>query len=203
MSGRLQRFTAGERVTHWLVALSFVYVALTGLSLWSHRIYWLSDVLGGGVAVRRWHPWVGVAFAVTLGVMFLRWAKAMRLSPEDRSWLRKAHRYAVHDDSDLPEPGKFNGGQKALFWLQSVACVVLLASGLALWIPAEFPRTLVLWAVLIHPVAALLSMAGIIVHIYMGTLGVPGALTSMVRGWVTSAWARAHHPKWHREISRR
>ena len=58
-------------------------------------------------------------------------------------------------------------------------------------------------AVLIHPVAAIVAITGIIVHIYMGTLAIPGALRSMTRGWATEGWAAAHRPKWYREISKR
>jgi formate dehydrogenase subunit gamma len=65
------------------------------------------------------------------------------------------------------------------------------------------PRGLRLAAVLVHPAVAVVSIAGIILHIYMGTAAVPGALRGMVSGWVTDAWARAHHPKWHREVVKR
>ena len=70
-SEKIARFSMKERVIHWLAALSFLYAALTGLSLWTPQLYWLSSVFGGGVAVRWGHPWGGTLFAVVLGVMFL------------------------------------------------------------------------------------------------------------------------------------
>lgn len=198
-----QRFDVRERVVHWLAALSFAYAALSGLALWSPRLYWLAAVLGGGATVRGWHPWGGVVFALVLGVMFQRWAGQMRLDADDRRWLRLAHRYARHDDADLPESGRFNAGQKVLFWTQSLSALLLLASGIVLWLPEMMPRDLRLAAILVHPLAAVVSIGAIIVHIYMGTAGVPGAFRSMIRGWVTPGWARAHHAKWHRRISGR
>lgn len=196
----IERFSFTERAVHWMSAISFLYAALTGLALWTPALFWLSDVLGGGVAVRRWHPWGGVVFALALGLMFRQWARQMRLDADDRTWLKNTHRYAVHDDEGLPEPGRFNAGQKMLFWVQSVATLFLLASGVVLWLPEMMPRALRLAAILIHPAVALVALLGIIVHIYMGTVAVPGAFRGMIEGWVRSGWARAHHPKWYREV---
>ena len=195
----IERFTVAERLVHWLVALSFLYAALSGLALWSPRLYWLAAVFGGGSTVRGWHPWAGVIFAVVFAAMFRAWRAQMRLDAADREWLRQARRYAVHDEAGMPEAGRFNAGQKSLFWMQSASGVLLLASGVVLWWPEAMPRLLRLAAILVHPVAAAASIAGLIVHIYMGTAAVPGALRGMTRGWVTRSWARSHHPKWFRE----
>ena len=196
---RVLRFSVAERAVHWMTAFSFLYAALTGLALWSPSFFWLSSFFGGGEAVRRWHPWGGVAFAVALGLVFRNWSKDMRLDSEDRKWLRQAHRYAIHDEKGLPEAGRFNAGQKMLFWTQSIAALVLFASGVVLYWPELIPRGLRLTAILVHPSAAIVSMAGILIHIYMGTAAVPGALRGMIDGWVSEAWARAHHPRWYRE----
>jgi formate dehydrogenase subunit gamma len=200
---RLLRFTFRERAIHWGVAAFFLYSAFTGLSLWSPYLYWLSTVFGGGEAVRWGHPWGGVAFVLVLGAMFLNWSRDMRLQAEDKTWLRSAHRYAVHDDSALPEPGRFNAGQKMLFWSQSAAAFLLLGSGAVLWFPEATARELRLAAVLVHPLAAIASIAGVILHIYMATAATPGALRGMIEGWVPPRWAAVHHPKWFKEISKR
>ena len=203
MEQRIPRFDATERVVHWAAALAFLYVALTGLALWSHKLYWLAAVFGGGPTVRAMHPWGGVVFALMMALMFRRWAAPMRLDADDRLWLRKAHEYATHNAAGLPETGRFNGGQKMLFWLQSIAAILLLASGVVLWFPETMPRALRLAAVLIHPLAAIAAIGGIIVHIYMGTAAVPGAFRGMIQGWVRPGWAASHHPKWYRETQQR
>ncbi|MEX2263609.1 MAG: formate dehydrogenase subunit gamma [Bryobacteraceae bacterium] len=200
---KIPRFSFAERAVHWLTAISFLYAALTGLALWTPHLYWLASVFGGGNAVRWGHPWGGVFFAVVLALMFRSWAAQMRLDADDRVWLRKAHKYAMHEDAALPEAGRFNAGQKMLFWLQSVSTVALVASGLVLWWPETMPRAFRLAAVLVHPLAAICSIGGIIVHIYMGTAAVPEAFRGMIQGWVRPGWAAAHHPKWYREISKR
>jgi formate dehydrogenase subunit gamma len=202
-AGRVLRFSVAERVVHWMTAISFLYAALTGLALWSPSLFWLSNVFGGGDAVRRWHPWGGVVFAIALGLMFRNWSKDMKLDSDDRRWLRRAHRYAVHDENGLPPAGRFNAGQKVLFWTQSVSVLLLFASGIVLYWPELMPRGLRLAALVVHPPTAIVSIAGIILHIYMGTAAVPGALRGMIEGWVPEAWARAHHPRWYREIVKR
>ncbi len=199
----VKRFSYYERVVHWTVAITFVYMTLTGLPLWSPRLYWLAAVMGGGETVRAWHPWGGVVFSFALGLMFINWARHMLLDKDDRRWLMRAHKYAMHETSELPDAGRFNGGQKMMFWIQILLTVLLLASGIVLWWPESMPRPWRLAAILIHPASAVLSMGGIIVHFYMATFASPGSLRGMIRGWVDKDWATAHHPKWHREISQR
>jgi len=190
------------RVIHWAAAFAFVYAGLTGLALWSPRLYWLTWVFGGGETVRAWHPWSGVVFTLFLAAMSRGWASQMRLDGPDRRWLRQAHRYAVHDEEGLPEAGRFNAGQKMLFWVQCLSTLLLLASGIVLWWPQQMPRSLLLASILVHPAAAIVSIGAIIVHIYMGTAAVPGAFRGMISGWVRSEWAASHHPKWFRETTK-
>lgn len=203
MKRLLPRYNFLERSIHWLSALSFLYAAFTGLALWSHKLYWLAGVFGGGVTVRWAHPWSGVFFALVLGFMFRNWAAQMRLDAEDRVWLAKSHQYAMNQEEGLPLPGRFNAGQKMLFWLQSLAAIVLLVTGIVLWWPELMPRWARLTAILIHPAAALAAIALIILHVYMGSAAVPGAFRAMIRGEVSEGWAKAHHPKWLDEIRTR
>ncbi len=198
---KIVRFDLFERVVHWTVAISFVYVALSGLALWSPKLYWLAGLLGGGETIRAWHPWAGVAFSVALLLMFSRWASQMMLDADDRRWLMKSYKYAMHDEEGLPRAGRFNAGQKMMFWLQSICCLILLLSGLVLWFPESMSRGLRLTAILAHPLAALFSLGLIIIHLYMATIATPGSLRSMVHGWVTPGWAKTHHWKWFRKIS--
>jgi formate dehydrogenase subunit gamma len=202
IESKVTRFNVRERAVHWLVALTFLYAALTGLALWSPRLFWIASIFGGGTTVRAWHPWGGILFVLFFSSMFIAWKRQMRLDSDDRRWLRYAHRYAVHDERGLPEAGRFNAGQKSLFWVQSVNGVLLLLSGVVLWWPSSMPRLLRELAVLIHPVAAVIAIAGLIVHIYMGTAAVPEAFRGMIQGWVTPRWAASHHPKWYRDIDR-
>ncbi len=199
---KIHRFSVRERAVHWLAALTYVYAALSGLALWSPRLYWLSALFGGGPTVRGWHPWGGLLFVLFFALMFSAWIQPMRLDGDDRRWLRLARKYAAHDFEGLPEAGRFNAGQKMLFWTQAAAGILLVLSGVVLWWPESMPRALRELAVLVHPIMAILSIAGIILHIYMGTAAVPGSLRAMTQGWVTPSWAASHHAKWYRAIRR-
>jgi formate dehydrogenase subunit gamma len=203
-AGKIVRFSFTERLIHWTVALSFLYAALTGLALWSPRLYWLAAVFGGGVTIRGWHPLAGLIFLAVFAVLFALWRRQMRLDSDDRRWLKLAHRhrYAAHDYASLPEAGRFNGGQKSLFWMQAINGILLLASGIVLWWPESMARPLREAAILVHPIAAILSIGGLIIHIYMGTAATPGAFRAMTQGWVKPGWAASHHAKWDREIRR-
>ncbi|HEU0121531.1 MAG TPA: formate dehydrogenase subunit gamma [Bryobacteraceae bacterium] len=203
MKKPIERFTFAERASHWISALCFLYAAFTGLALWSPRLFWLSGVFGGGETVRAWHPWGGLFFFLALGVMFRRWFRQMYLDTDDQTWLAKSHLYAQNMEVDVPESGRFNAGQKMMFWLQSASAVFLLLSGIVIWFPEVAPRSLRLIAVLLHPVCAAVSMGGIMVHFYMSTFAVPGSLDAMIHGNVSEGWARSHHGKWYREVRQR
>jgi formate dehydrogenase subunit gamma len=201
-TNKIARFDFAERAVHWIVAFTFIYAALSGLSMWSRKLYWISAVLGGGVTVRALHPIIALMFAAAFTRMYFRWKRQMRLDADDRVWLASSHKYAINEEAGLPEPGKFNAGQKMMFWMQAAFTALLLLSGLVLWFPEYMPRPARLAAVLIHPLAAIGAIGGIIIHIYMGTAAVPGSIKAMVRGVVTPRWAAAHHPKWFREQQR-
>src|SRR4029077_16294596 len=102
------------------------------------------------------------------------------------------------DDSDV---GKYNGGQKLLFWAVSLGALGLFLSGLVMWFPMAFPALLREVSFLLHGVTFILFAVAIVFHIYLGTAAEPGTFGSMTRGMVTRAWARLHHPRWYREVT--
>lgn len=196
---RIPRFDAYERVMHWMSALSFLYATATGLAIWSPKLYFLASVFGGGFVIRGTHPWSGIVFSLVIGFMFQRWAKGMRLDADDRLWLTKLDKYATHQHHALPESGRFNAGQKMLFWSQVITALGLFITGFILWFPEWMPRQARLLSVLLHPLIAIGSIGGIMVHAYMGTAAVPQSMRAMLRGWVVPEWAQFHHPKWFRQ----
>lgn len=199
----IRRFTLKERMIHWVVGIGFVYLMLTGLALFTPHLYWLAYVLGGGTTIAKWHPIVGVLFLAALAWMFRMWRRDMKFDAQDREWLKNVGKYIRNQDEGLPEVGRFNPGQKQLFWLQAVSGVLLLLSGIPLWFPHSFPQWLRLVSILVHEVSALAAIGGFIVHIYMGTAVVSGSFSAMINGTVSRAWARAHHPRWYRQFESR
>ncbi len=190
------RYTLFERVLHWTVALTFLYLMLTGLGLFTPKLDWLLAVLGGGQVARAWHPVVGCVFAGAVLVQFAKWFKDLTIGPDDRVWLKRMRDYLAGRDANVPPTGRFNAGQKLLFWTQAVLGVVLLASGIPVWFPESFGRELRLWSIVVHSAAGVAAILSLVVHIYMATIVTKGALRAMTEGKVTEEWARHHHAKW-------
>lgn len=195
----IERYTVKERVIHWIAGLTYVYLLLTGLAFYSPNLWWIATMFGGGPVVRYWHPIAGLAFVVSVLWMYSEWGREMRMTAADRQWAAGIRYYVSHQDNKLPPVGKYNGGQKQFFWIMFFAALALLVSGMALWWTEAIPwnlRWIRFAAVLLHVTAFLASVAGFIVHVYMGTTVVKGGFTAMTRGKVTEQWARHHHPLW-------
>lgn len=196
---RVVRYTFRERLIHAIAALSYVYLLLTGLALWTPGLYWLAAMLGGGYLVRVLHPWAGLVFAGAVTYMYAIWRRDMRATAEDRAWRKAIGHYIRNEDKKVPPAWRFNYGQKQLFWLMVFGAAALLLSGLVLWFVASIPwelRYLRYAATLGHAVAALVTIGAFIIHLYMGIAVVPGGLSAIIHGDVTEQWARAHHPLW-------
>lgn len=197
----IRRYTFAERLLHWFVALTFIYLMLSGFALGYPRMSWLYDVLGGGQTVRVVHPIIGVAFTVGVVGMLVVWARDMRPTDVDREWGRRLRTYIREGHTGL-DIGRFNAGQKGYFWYALVTGVLLLATGIPLWFPEIAGLGFLRVMRIVHHVLFLLTVAGFIIHVYMSTVMFPGTFTSMTSGEVTRAWAAHHHPRWFRERDR-
>ena len=112
-------------------------------------------------------------------------------------WLeRRPARIEADRDEEV---GKYNGGQKLFFHAAALASLALLVSGIVLWLPESFPQVVRLAAILLHDVTFILFAAALVLHIYLPAAQ-PGTYRAMVRGTVSGAWARLHHPRWYREV---
>lgn len=195
----LVRFRFYTRVVHWGVALTFFVCLFTGLPIWTPIFGWLAPLFGG-LQVCRWlHPWTGIAFAVFAFLQFVHWAGEMRLTAADKRFTGNFlayMRWETHDE----DTGKYNGGQKVLFWLSSLASLGLLATGVVLWWGNYFSGPVREASWLLHDVTFILFMLMIFGHIYLA-IAEPGTYSAMVKGTVSKAWARLHHPGWYRDVT--
>lgn len=195
---RHRRFS---RLMHWTVAGTFLIALLTGMPIWTPVFGWMAHLFGGLTVCRVIHPWAGVAFFVAALVQFFEWIGDMHIEPWERDWFGpRALRYLRYEGDD-PRTGKYNGGQKLYFWAVSLGAVGLLASGLLMWFPLAFPKPLMELAFIVHDFTFICFAASLVFHIYLGTAAEPGTFGSMIRGTVTKAWARLHHPRWYRQVT--
>jgi formate dehydrogenase subunit gamma len=198
----LQRHDANQRLNHWMVAITFVLLALSGLALFHPAFFFLTNLFGGGTWSRILHPFIGVVMFVSFLALAAKFWKDNHITNADREWQKHLSDILANKAMNLPEIGKYNIGQKYLFWALVVVVPTLMVSGLVIWQPyftPAFPVALVRFAVLVHALAAFIGILAIIVHVY-AAIWTSGSFRAMTRGTVTAAWARHHHPAWYKEM---
>ena len=198
----VDRYTGGARINHWITATSLVLLALSGLALFHPSLFFLTGLFGGGQWTRTIHPWIGVVLFFSFTGLFIRFWRANLWKAEDGTWLARLKDVLTGHEERLPEVGKYNAGQKAVFWGMSLLILVLIASGFVIWdqyFAAYSTIDQKRIAVLIHAVAAVTIICVWIVHVY-AAIWVRGTISAMTRGRVTGGWAWRHHRKWLREL---
>ncbi|MCY4743828.1 formate dehydrogenase subunit gamma [Pelomonas sp. UHG3] len=199
----LRRYEDRDRMNHWLIALLFVLAGLSGLAFFHPSLYFFSALFGGGVWTRILHPFFGVAMVLAFAVMFFRLWRDNVFTPSDRDWVAHSGDMLRGNKAAMPPVGKYNAGQKGVFWLMSLCLVVLLVTGVMFWQPwfaSSFPILLRRIAVVLHAASAVVLILGVIMHVY-AAIWVKGTVRAMTRGTVTEGWARQNHPLWHREMT--
>jgi formate dehydrogenase subunit gamma len=196
----LSRYTARERVNHWLVAICFILIALSGIGFF-HPAFWpFTQLFGGGVWTRILHPFLGVLMMISFAFMFVHFRMLNRMTPADWEWVRRIGELVRGDDRNMPAQGKYNGGQKLVFWAMAACLLLMTLSGIVMWRAYfTFPVTLVRLASVIHAAVAALFIGIIFMHAY-AAIWTKGTLGAMVYGRVGRAWAKQHHPIWYRQM---
>ncbi len=199
----VDRYTAGARINHWITATSLVLLAVSGLALFHPSLFFLTGLFGGGQPTRTIHPWIGVVRCFGFLGLFLRFWRANLWRREDTTWMARPHEVLVPDKEErLPEVGKYNAGQKVVFWAMSLLILVLITTGFVIWDQYFYPMTSIAqkrFALLIHSLAAVTIMCVWIVHV-CAAIWVRGTISAMTRGSVTGGWAWRHHRKWLKEL---
>ena len=196
------RFDGFERFNHWMTAISFILLALTGLVL-LYGQFFLRPLTGAGtyseVAYYSVLLHIGFAIPFIIGVlaMIVLWVRQNGLNKVDLGWLKKGAGGMLFRTKEKPHAYRFNAGQKLIFWAVVLGALFLTASGVTLmfpffWIDLQgMQLTLIL-----HAIAGLAMIAIILAHIYIGTVGMEGAFQAMWSGEVDRSWAAEHHDLW-------
>jgi formate dehydrogenase subunit gamma len=193
------RYTTAERLTHWAVAVAYVVLFLSGLALFHPFFFWTSALLGGAALVRVIHPFIGVTLALLFYPYAARLWRDNTILPSDRRWLKGMFLYMNRIGEEPYVEGKYNAGQKLMYWSMVVVIAFLLVTGITLWRPlfsGAFPASVRRLSAVIHAFMAFVMFVGIGIHVY-ASVWTKGAIRAMTRGTVTRAWARFHHPGWY------
>ena len=202
---RILRTKFPERLCHWLIVACFFLAATSGLSWFFPTFSGLSAFLGTPQMARVLHPFLGIAVFLGLCYMFVKFVKYNLPARTDAIWMRNLGKVVSGDHSQKLRIGKYNAGQKILFWAIMVSILVLLVSGLVMWRAyfAEFFTVPVLrLAILAHAIAGIGLILLILGHIYLA-IWVRGSVSGMVTGYVSRSWARQHHDRWAEELEAR
>jgi formate dehydrogenase subunit gamma len=197
----VSRYTTAARVNHWITAVSLILLALSGLALFHPSLFFLTHLFGGGQMTRAIHPWFGVVLAISFTGLFIRFVTLNFWKPEDTVWMKNLGKVMDGNEEGMPELGKYNAGQKLVFWGQTVLILLLFLSGLVLWDVYFEEYTTIDQKRLAAVTHALLAIGAIliwIVHVY-AVIWVKGTLSAMTRGTVTRGWGFKHHRKWFRQ----
>lgn len=197
----LQRYTASQRANHWVTGICFILLGLSGLAFFHPAFFPLTQLFGGGTWARILHPYIGVILGVSFAIMFVRFRALNLMTKTDWDWLSRIGEMVDGNDHNMPEQGKYNGGQKIMFWGMAAAVAILVVSGIVMWRAFfNFPVGLVRFAAVAHAAAAAFMIALAIVHVY-AAIWTRGTIRAMWYGTVTRAWAKQHHRAWYRQVT--
>jgi formate dehydrogenase subunit gamma len=203
-AGTLARYTTAARINHWITAGCLILLALSGLSLFHPAMFFLTALFGGGAATRAIHPWFGSVLLISFALLFIRFVRHNLWNSDDSKWMGALGRVLANDEEHAPEVGRYNAGQKLVFWLMTVLIVVLFASGLVMWdirLTAAIDIDNKRLAAVAHSLAAVSIISVWIIHVY-AALWVRGTVRAMMRGNVSAGWSWRHHRKWLRESAK-
>ncbi|MEG0556868.1 MAG: formate dehydrogenase subunit gamma, partial [Comamonas sp.] len=179
----------------------FILLALSGLAFFHPAFFWLTNLFGGGPWTRILHPYIGVVMGAFFVIMACRFAKLNIVEPRDIEWLKNVNKMIDGDDHDMPEQGKYNGGQKLLFWGLVIGMLLIVITGFLMWrawwtLPVDVVRA----ASVVHAIAAVWMIGLIVMHVY-AAIWTRGTIRAMLYGTVTRAWAKQHHRGWYRKMT--
>ena len=190
----LRRFSIWERLIHAATILSFLTLAVTGFVA---TIYFGKPLSGWLWVV---HLVAAPVFAIGLAATTLRWAEDCRLESYDWEWAKQFGGY-LGGERDVPAD-RFNGGQKAYFWAIASLGLVSILSGLARMFPIFVDTNIQEIFYQLHRYSGLFLVMTVIAHIYLGTFANPGTWQVIISGYVSSRWAKHHHPLWWQRINK-
>lgn len=201
MSNMVRKASAFEILNHWVMAVSFFILSVSGYGFLFH-VEGIGSVFGGFNQMKVIHNWVGVVFSVSLFfTLFSYIVEALSISGDDIAWIFKGGGY-FSKKTVVPPQGKLNTGQKLYYLTVLAAGIAITATGLIIWLRPEMAdiKKWILLSHLVHNISFVLMVIAIPLHIYLATLANPGTVRIMLYGTVPIEWARKRHPKWVQKI---
>jgi formate dehydrogenase subunit gamma len=208
----VRRYGAFTRANHWLTALCMLVLVLTDFAFFAPSLFFLTGLFGGGQTARWLHPIVGLVMAASFVVLLVQLVRLNIPNRDDVDWTMQIGDLLGGNENVMPPLGKYNAGQKLVFWGMAGLLAVMLFTGVMIWeemVPlwqdrfptlAGIPARRI--AVALHALSAVLMVLLLILHVY-AAIWTRGTFSAMLKGTVTGGWAYQHHRKWLRELAGR
>lgn len=200
--GTIVRYTTASRINHWITAICFVLLVLSGLAMFDPLLFFLSALFGSGQWMRAAHPWFGVVLMISYAGLIVQFWRDEMWTWDDLAWTKAIPRVILNEEEDVPEVARFNSGQKLVFWSMAFLVPVLFFTGIVIWEVYFSTYTTIEQqriAVLVHSLGAIGAIIVWVIHVYSG-IWIRGSMRAMMHGWVTPGWAYRHHRKWFRQL---
>ncbi|MDI6745045.1 MAG: cytochrome b/b6 domain-containing protein [Thermodesulfovibrionales bacterium] len=194
MANMVKKASVFEILNHWITAVSFIILAVTGYGFLFH-LEQLNSIFGNFNVMKDWHNWSGVVFTVSLFFTIFNYLPvSLSFGSDDIGWIFKAGGY-FSKRAAVPPQDRLNAGQKLFYLLLLIAGIAISASGFVIWLMPGV-RKWVLLSHLAHNISFDLLIIAVPLHIYLATLANPGTFRIMVYGTVPIEWAKKRHAKW-------
>ena len=203
MKRYLQRYGSMMRFNHWIMVLLFGLAGFSGLALFHPSLFFLDNLFGGPQWTRILHPYLGVGVFIAFLFMFFALARANLFNRNDVEWMKKSGDMLAGRKANMPPAGRFNAGQKGVFWVMAICMLLLLVTGVLFWqqwfansVPIPLQRV----ALVVHALSAFAISLVVVMHIY-AALWVKDTVRAMTQGTVSAGWAKQNHYLWYKKVT--
>ena len=200
MKRYLHRHSGVTRFNHWIMVILFGLAGFSGLALFHPNLFPLTGIFGGPQWTRIVHPYFGIGVFIAFLFMLARYWRDNLPTKDDAEWIKHSGDMLKGNQTAMPPVGKYNAGQKGVFWGVCICLIVLLVTGVLFWqawFADSVPIPLQRLAVVLHALAAFIISLLVVIHIY-AALWVKGTVRAMTQGTVSAGWAKQHHYLWYK-----
>ena len=203
MKRYLHRHSGVTRFNHWIMVILFGLAGFSGLALFHPNLFPLTGIFGGPQWTRIVHPYFGIGVFIAFLFMLARYWRDNLPTKDDAEWIKHSGDMLKGNQTAMPPVGKYNAGQKGVFWGVCICLIVLLVTGVLFWqawFAHAVPIPLQRLAVVLHALAAFVISLLVVIHIY-AALWVKGTVRAMTQGTVSAGWAKQHHYLWYKKVT--
>ena len=203
MKRYLHRHSGVTRFNHWIMVILFGLAGFSGLALFHPNLFPLTGIFGVPKWTRIVHPYFGIGVFIAFLFMLARYWRDNLPTKDDAEWIKHSGDMLKGNQTAMPPVGKYNAGQKGVFWGVCICLIVLLVTGVLFWqawFADSVPIPLQRLAVVLHALAAFIISLLVVIHIY-AALWVKGTVRAMTQGTVSAGWAKQHHYLWYKKVT--